>query len=114
MAFWVGSGLPEAALGAPQETFDEVGAKPGRFANMVRTLGTALRGRPWSQVTASTLTVGPVVVDHVNGWSGAMDTAELWRHGARRDGLLGPRFFVGQRVTFDWARHELVFEDGGK
>jgi hypothetical protein len=111
MAFRVGMGLPEAALGAPQETFDEVGARPGRFANLVRAIGTALQGRPWSQVVASTLSVGPVTMDRVESWSGAMDTTELWRHGARLDGLLGPKFFANRRVTFDWARHELLFEE---
>ena len=44
-------------------------------------------------------------------WSGAMDASELWRNGARLDGLIGPRFFAGRRVTFDWERHELVFEE---
>lgn len=114
MAFWVGTGLPEAAFGAPQETFDEVGARPGKFANAVRAIGTALQGRPWSQVVASTLTVGPAVADRVGCWSGAMDASELWRWGARRDGLLGPGFFNGRRVTFDWDGRALVFEEAGR
>jgi hypothetical protein len=111
MAFWLGTGLPEAVFGAPQEIFDEVGARPGKFANLVRAVGSALQGRPWSQVVLSTLSVGPLVVDHVESWSGAMDASELWRQGSRLDGLLGPRFFNGRRVTFDWEKSELAFED---
>ncbi len=111
MAFWVGTGLPEAAFAAPQETFDEVGARPGKFANAVRALGTALQGRPWSQVVVSTLSLGPIVDDRVDCWSGAMDASEMWRWGTRRDGLLGPGFFGGRRVTFDWDGRALVFED---
>jgi hypothetical protein len=110
MAFWLGTGLPEAAVGAPQATFDEAGVRAGKFANFVRGVGSMLSGTPWTQVMASTLAVGPVVRDHAEGWSGAMDPGEMWRHGMRRDGILGPRFFTGRRVTFDWARHELRFE----
>ena len=40
-----------------------------------------------------------------------MEPGELWRWGMRRDVVLGPRFFADRRVTFDWARHELVFEE---
>ena len=42
---------------------------------------------------------------------GAMDTSELWHWGVRRDAVLGPGFFTDRRVTFDWKRHELLFED---
>ena len=111
MALWVGTGLPGAALGAPHETFDEIGVQPGRVANFVRSMGTLLQGRPWSQVIVSTVTVGTMARDHVEGWSGAMDPADLWRWGVRRDAVLGPRFFENRRVTFDWDRHELVFEE---
>jgi len=68
---------------------------------MVRSVGTALQGRPWTQVVVSTLSVGPIVKDRLEGWSGAMDYGELWRHGVRRDGLLGPKFFAGRRVTIE-------------
>ena len=40
-----------------------------------------------------------------------MDPGEAWREGARLDGLLGPDWFRGRRVTFDWEKHELVFEN---
>jgi hypothetical protein len=111
MAFWLGTGLPEAAFGAPQETFDEVGAKPGHLANLVRAVGTALQGRPWSQVVLSSMAIGPLALDHVDSWSGAMDSSELWRSGARLDGLIGPKFFANRRVSFDWDKNELAFED---
>ena len=77
----------------------------GRIANLFH----ATAG--WSQITVPTLSVGPIVAEHVSGWSGAMGTSELWRLGPRHDGLLGPAFFARRRVTFDWAKHELVFED---
>jgi hypothetical protein len=54
--------------------------------------------------------VGGLVRDKVAGWSGALDDAELWRHGVRRDAILSHDFFKGQRVTIDWERHELVVE----
>jgi hypothetical protein len=110
LALWLGTGLPDAGIGAPQSTFDEASVKPGKFANLVRSVGTAMQGRPWSQVVVSTLTIGPVAKDHVEGWSNAMDVSELWSHGARLDGLLGPKFFAGRRLTIDWARRELLFE----
>jgi hypothetical protein len=47
----------------------------------------------------------------VPGWSGALDPAELWRHGVRRDALLGGEFFRDRRLTIDWQRHELVVEE---
>jgi hypothetical protein len=52
------------------------------------------------------------VRDRVPGWSGALDAAELWRHGVRRDALLGGEFFRGRRVTFDWEKRELLVEQG--
>ena len=111
MALWVGTGLPGAGVGAPSETFDEIGVQPGRMANLVRGMGTLLQGRPWSQVMVSSISVGTIARDRVEGWSGAMDPADLWRWGVRRDAVLGPRFFADRRVTFDWAKHELVFEE---
>lgn len=112
MAFWLGTGLPGAGIGAPQETFDEVGVQPGRMANLVHGMGSVLQGSAWPHVVVPTVSIGPVARDRVEGRSGAMDTSELWRWGVRRDGVLGPGFFTDRRVTFDWARHELVFEDG--
>jgi len=35
----------------------------------------------------------------------------MWREGVRRDALLGPGILRGRRVTIDWTRRELVFED---
>jgi len=105
MAFSIGTGLPDAGIGAPRETFDEVGLQGGRIANFIH----AASG--WSQVTVPTISVGPIVAEHVAGWSGAMGTSELWRLGPRHDGLLGPQFFARRKVTFDWAKGELVFED---
>jgi hypothetical protein len=111
MAMWVGTGLPDAGIGASRETFDELGVQPGKVANIVHGAGSLLQGRAWSQVMVSTVAVGPIACGRVPGWSGAMEPGELWRWGVRRDAVLGPRFFAGRRVTFDWARRELVFED---
>ena len=60
--------------------------------------------------SASTVAVGPVVKSKLDGWSGALDSGELWRHGVRRDAALAGDFFRGSRVTIDWAKRELVFE----
>ena len=57
------------------------------------------------------ITVGPVAQDKVQGWSGALDSAELWRHGVRRDALLAGDFFRDWRVTIDWQAHELAIEN---
>ena len=111
MALWVGMGLPGAGIGAPPETFVEAGVVPGKLANLVHGMGSVLQGSGWSHVVVPTVAIGPIARDHVEGWSGAMDTSELWRWGVRRDAVLGPGFFTGRRVTFDWDRHELVFED---
>ena len=111
MALWVGMGLPGAGVGAPLETFAEAGVVPGKLANLVHGMGSVLQGSAWSHVMVPTVAVGPIARDHVEGWSGAMDTSELWRWGVHRDAVLGPGFFAGRRVTFDWDRHELVFED---
>ena len=62
---------------------------------------------PWSQG----VTVGAAAFDAQPGWSGAMDPTELWRHGVRRDALLGPGILRGRITTIDAARHELLFED---
>jgi hypothetical protein len=111
MALVVQSGVPGCAVGAPAEVFEEVGVRAGVLSRMVKGAGTWLSGRPWSRVTVPTVTLGPVAADRVAGWSGALDSSELWRHGVRRDGLLSHDFFRGKRVTFDWDGQELVFEE---
>ena len=111
MAIWLGTGLPGGGLGASKGTLDELGIQPGKLSNLVRGVGSILQGAQWSEVMVPSVTLGAVTRDHVEGWSGAMDTSELWRWGVRRDAVLGPAFFTDRRVTFDWARHELLFED---
>ena len=44
-----------------------------------------------------------------SGWGGVVDVQEFWRHGIRRDAILGPAFFRDRRVTVDWEKRELVF-----
>jgi hypothetical protein len=110
MAMVVQSGVPECGVGAPPEVFEEVGARSGLMSRAVKSAGTWLSGRPWLGLSVPTLSVGPIVEDKVAGWSGALDSAELWRHGVRRDALLSHDFFAGKRVTYDWSGHALVFE----
>ncbi len=105
----VGTGLPGAGFGGPADVFDELGLRPGKMANLMRGPGMLMQGRPWTQVPVPTLALGGVVGDRVSGWMGAMDPGEAWSEGARLDGLLGPEWFRGRRVTFDWAKHEMVF-----
>jgi hypothetical protein len=109
MALWFGTSLPGAGVGAPQETFDEIGVRPGRVANLVK--GASLFGRPAASVGVPGVAIGPIAIERAAGLSGAMDAADLWRWGPRRDAVLGPTLFEGRRVTIDWARHELVFEE---
>lgn len=106
----LGTGLPGAGFGGAADVFDELGLKPGKMANLMRGPGLALQGRPWTQVSVPTLALGGVVGDRVSGWLGAMDPGETWSEGARLDGLLGPEWFRGRRVTFDWEKHEMVVE----
>ena len=80
-------------------------------SKLAKGAGQFLQGHPWSSVVVPTVTVGPIARDRLAGWSGALDSAELWRHGVRRDALLSSDFFRGRRVTIDWGAHELVFED---
>lgn len=108
MAFLVATGLPGAGLGAPSEVFDELGLKPGRMSNLVRSAGAFLNGQPWAEVGVPAISVGSASQGRTNGWSGALEPAAMWRWGTRLDGLLGPEFFRDRRVTFDWAKHELV------
>ena len=34
------------------------------------------------------MTIGPIAQSKLQGWVGALDATELWRHGVRRDGLV--------------------------
>jgi tetratricopeptide (TPR) repeat protein len=111
MAMVLQTGLPGCGVAAPADVFDEVGVKPGRLARAVRGAGSILQGRPWTEVGVPNVTVGPLVREKVSGWSGALDASELWRHGVRRDAILSHDFFRGQRLTIDWAAHELVVEE---
>jgi tetratricopeptide (TPR) repeat protein len=111
MALILQTGVPGCGVGAPAEVFDEIGVKAGAISRLVKGAGTWLQGRPWAAVTVPTVTVGPVVKDKVPGWHGALDSAELWRHGVRRDALLSNEFFRGRRLTIDWKAHELVFDE---
>lgn len=108
MAFVLQSGLPGCGVAAPQEVFDEVGVKPGGLARLVKSAGQMIQGRPWTEVSVPSVTVGPVSRDRVTGWSGALDAVELWRHGVRRDAVLAGEFFQGRALTLDWERRELV------
>lgn len=110
MAMVLQTGVPGCGVGAPPEVFEEVGVRPGTIARAMRSAGTWLQGRPWAGVQVATVAVGPVVKDKVAGWSGALDSAELWRHGVRRDALLSSDFLSGRRVTIDWEKRELVIE----
>jgi hypothetical protein len=110
MALVMQTGIPGCGVAAPEEVFDEVGVKAGMVSRMVKGAGTALQGRAWVRVNVPVVSVGPVVKDKLVGWSGAFDSAELWRHGVRRDGALSNDFFRGWRVTIDWAKRELLFE----
>jgi tetratricopeptide (TPR) repeat protein len=110
MALMLATGVPGCGVGAPQEVFEEVGVRPGPASRAIQSAGSYLQGQSWARVQVGTVTVGPVVKDKVHGWSGAFSPGELWRHGVRRDGLLGGDFLRGQRVTIDWEKRELVFE----
>ena len=111
MAMVVQSGVPSCGIGAPKEVFDEAGVKPGMLSRVAKNAGQWLQGRAWTAVLVPAITVGPVAQDKVQGWSGALDSAELWRHGVRRDALLAGDFFRDWRVTIDWQAHELAIEN---
>ncbi len=106
----VQTGVPGCGFAAPSEVFDELGIKAGTVSRLVKGAGVWLQGRPWVGVTVPGIVVGPVASDRVAGWSNAMDSAEMWRHGVRRDGILAGEFFEKARVTFDWAKRELAIE----
>lgn len=110
MAMILQSGLPGCAVAAPADVFAEVGVRPGRIARVIKGAGSVLQGGSWAAVGVPSVTVGPLVRQKVRGWSGALDEAELWRHGVRRDAILSHDFFRDQRVTIDWERRELVVE----
>lgn len=110
MAIVVQTGVPGCGFAAPSEVFDELGVKTGTVSKLVKGAGAWLQGRPWVGVTVPAIAIGPVVRDRVPGWSDAMDSAELWRHGVRRDGILAGGFFENMRVTIDWSRRELAIE----
>jgi hypothetical protein len=111
MALVLATGLPGAGIGAPSEVMDEIGVKPGGVAKIMKGMGGFMGGRSWYEVGVPTVVVGPIARDRVPGWSGALDPSEMWRHGVRRDALLGGEFFRDRRVTIDWARQELVVEE---
>ncbi len=110
LAMVVQTGVPGCGVGAPQEVFDEMGIKPGAMAKLAKGAGQVLQGRPWASVVVPIVTVGEIARDRLAGWSGALDSGELWRHGVRRDALLSHDFFRDRRLTIDWERRELVFE----
>lgn len=111
MAFVFASGLPGAVIGAPASVLEETGVKPGMVSRAQKGVGGLMQGRSWAAVTVPSVSVGPVARDKLAAWSGALDPVELWRHGVRRDALLGGEFFRSYRVTFDWAARELLIED---
>jgi hypothetical protein len=110
LAMVVQTGVPGCGFAAPNEVFDELGLKGGAVSKFMKSMGTIMQGRPWVGVTVPSITVGRMVTDHVAGWSNAMDSAEMWRHGVRRDAILAGEFFNNTRVTIDWAKQELVLE----
>lgn len=110
MAMVVQTGVPGCGFAAPNEVFEELGLKGGAISKFMKSMGTIMQGRPWVGVTVPSITVGRMVTDHVAGWSNAMDSAEMWRHGVRRDAILAGEFFENTRITIDWAKQELVLE----
>ena len=110
LAMTLATGMPGGGFGAPDVVFEEHGLKSGGVSKMVKGAGSWLQGRPWAQVNVPALTIGNVAYDRVLGWAGAMEPVEMWRHGVRRDGLLGPGILLKRRVTIDWTRRDLVFE----
>ena len=111
MAMMVCSGLPSAGVGAPAVVFEELGLKPGGVSKAMHGAGAWLNGTSWAPVGVPSLSLGSLAFDKLAGWSGAMDPSELWRHGVRRDALLGPGIMLKRRVTIDWIRKELLFEE---
>jgi hypothetical protein len=110
MAMALQTGVPGCGVGAPPEVFEEVGLKAGAISRALGSAGRLTGGQPWAGVQVPTVTVGPVVQEKLSGCSGALASADLWRHGVRRDALLSSDFLRRLRVTVDWERRELVFE----
>ena len=110
MAMVLQTGIGGCGVAAPSAVFDEVGVKPGRISRAIKGAGNVLQGTPWTVVNVPSVAVGPLVRNKVRGWSGALDDAELWRYGVRRDAILSHDFFKDQRVTIDWEKRELVVE----
>jgi len=110
MATIVASGLAGCGIAAPVDVLGEVGVKPGKMSKVLHGAASVLQGQPWAAVTVPTVTVGPLVRTKVKGWAGALDDAEMWRCGVRRDAMLSHDFFKDQRVTIDWEKRELVVE----
>lgn len=109
MWMMLGTGLP-GGVGAAQDVFDEVGVKPGSVSRALKGAGSVLQGHGWAGVGVPAATVGTIAVNRLSGWSGAFDPAEMWRHGARRDALLGPELWKNRRVVFDWKASVLRVE----
>lgn len=110
MAFIVQSGVPGCGVGAPRVVLEEIGVKPGAISKLAGGIGSWLQGVPWAQTTIPVVTVGPVVRDKIKAWQNAMADVEMWRHGVRRDAFISHDFFEGLRVTIDWDRKVLIFE----
>jgi hypothetical protein len=111
MAMMLSTGMPAAGVGAPPVVFEEVGLKPGGISKAMHSAGSWLGGSAWAPVGVPHLNLGAMVFDKLPGWSGAMDPSELWRHGVRRDAVLGPGLLLKRRVTIDWTKRELLFEE---
>ena len=110
MAMMLHTGLPGCGVGAPPEVFEELGLKAGALSRAVGSARRLAGGQTWATVTVPTVTVGPLVQEGLDGCAGALGSADLWRHGVRRDALLSSDFLRRQRVTIDWERRELVLE----
>jgi hypothetical protein len=109
LAMTLATGMPGGGFGAPDVVFEEHGLKSGGVSNLVKGAGSWLQGRPWSQCNVPALSIGNLAYDRVSGWAGAMEPLEMWRHGVRRDGLLGPGILLKRRMTIDWTKRDLVF-----
>jgi tetratricopeptide (TPR) repeat protein len=110
LAMTLATGMPGGGFGAPDVVFEEHGLKSGGVSKAMKGAGSWLGGRPWAQVNVPALSIGNVACDKVAGWAGAMEPLEMWRHGVRRDGLLGPGILLKRRVTIDWTKRDLVFD----
>lgn len=110
MALLLQTGIAGCGVAAPADVFAEVGIKPGKMAKVLKGAGSVLQGAPFTGVNVPNVTVGPLVRSRVSGWSGALEPAELWRHGVRRDAIISHDFFKDQRLTIDWEKRELVVE----